>query len=285
METAYSNIEINFMLLNGIILVPAVVNDVQGYLIFDTGAMKTGLHRKYFPDIQGKELEIAKFSGEIANDTAAEITIRSLSFSGVTLTDCNAMLMNLSYVEDSLLTFDPSLRLLGTMGIDIIQRFTVMIDYEENKITLNPLCGFDEYICVPLQMEALPVIKIEIGGEQYRFVLDTGANTCLLGTHMQDRVSVQPVNGSSNVFNISSVSLQNRPYSNIISVFTDISAIQSKVFADGVIGYHILSPQRSYLDFSNQELYLEAVTLTKNSEIGYEQQQSEKGSLDGVAAP
>lgn len=152
----YSNIEIYFKLLNGIVLVPAVVNDEQGYLIFDTGAMKTGLHKKYFSDIQGKELEIAKFSGEMANDTATEITIGSLSFSGVTLTDCNGMLMDLSYVEDSLSAFDPSLRLLGTMGIDIIQNFSVMIDYGETKITLNPLGGFDKSTCVPLQMEALP---------------------------------------------------------------------------------------------------------------------------------
>lgn len=257
METIYSNVEINFKLLNGIVLVPAVVNDEQGYLIFDTGAMKTGLHRKYFSDIQGKELEIAKFSGEMANDTAIEVTIRSFSFSSVTLTDYNAMLMDLSYVEDSLMTFDPSLRLLGTMGIDIIHNFSVLMDYGENKIKLNPLCRFEKFICVPLQMESLPVVEVEIVGEQYRFVLDTGANTCLLGTALRNRFPVQPVDGAPNVFTIPSVSLQNRPYSNIVSVFTDISAIQSKVSVDGVIGYHLLSPQRSYFDFSNQKLYLE----------------------------
>ena len=259
METAYSNIEVDFKLLNGIALVSAVVKGEQGYLIFDTGAMKTGLHRKYFSDMQGKELEIAKFSGEMANDTATEITVSSLSFSGVTLTDQKAMLMDLSYVEDSLRAFDPSLRLLGTMGIDIIRNFAVMMDYGENKITLNPLCGFDKSTCVPLQMEALPVVEAEIYGERYRFVLDTGANTCLLGTALQDRFPVQPVEDAPNVFKISSVSLQNRPYSDVLSVFTDISAIQSKVSVEGVIGYHILSAQRSYFDFSNQKLYLEEV--------------------------
>ena len=259
MESKYSNTEIDFKLLNGIVLVSAAVNDKQGYLIFDTGAMKTGLHRKYFSDMQGKELEIAKFSGEMANDTATEITVRSLSFSSVTLTDCNAMLMDLSYVEESLKAFDPSLQLLGTMGIDIIRNFSVMMNYGDNKITLNPLCGFDKSTCVPLQMEALPVVEIEIDGEQYSFVLDTGANTCLLGTALQDRVHVQPVEDAPNVFKISSVSLQNRTYSDVLSVFTDISAIQSKVSVDGVIGYHILSAQRSFFDFSNQKLYLEEV--------------------------
>ena len=204
-------------------------------------------------------MEIAKFSEGMKNDTATEITIRSLSFSSVTLTDCNVMLMDLSYVEDSLAAFDPSLRLLGTMGIDIIRNFSVILDYEESKITLNPLCGFDKYTCVPLQMEVLPVVEIEIGSGQYRFVLDTGANTCLLGSALQDQFPVQPVDGAPDVFTISSVSLQNRSYSNIVAVFTDISAIQNKVSVDGVIGYHILAPQRSYFDFSNQKLYLEEV--------------------------
>ena len=257
MEAIYSNVEIDFKLLNGIVLVPASVNEEQGYLIFDTGAMKTALHKKHFPNIQGKELEIAKFSGEMKSETATEVTVRSLSFSSVTLTDCNAMLMDLSYVENSLAGFDPALRLLGTMGIDIIRHFSVMMDYGENKITLNPLCGFEQSICVPLQMEALPVVDIEIGGEPYHFVLDTGANTCLLGTALQDRLSVQPLDGTPNVFTIPSISLRNRPYNSIVSVFTDISAIQNKVAADGVIGYQILSCQRSYFDFADQKLYLE----------------------------
>ena len=259
METIYSNTEIDFKLLQGIILVQAAVNDEQGYLAFDTGAMQTALHKKYFSDIQGKELEIAKFSEGMKSDTATEITIRNLSFSDVTLTDRKVMLMDLSYVEDSLAAFDPSLRLLGTMGIDIIRNFSVMLDYGESKITLNPLSVFNKYTCVPLQMEALPVVEIEIDGEQYRFVLDTGANTCLLGAALQGRVPVQAVEGTPNIFNISSVSLQKRQYRDIASVFADISAIQSKVSVEGVIGYHILSAQRSYFDFSNQKLYLEEV--------------------------
>ena len=167
--------------------------------------------------------------------------------------------MDLSYVEDRLAAFDPSLRLLGTMGIDIIRHFSVMLDYQEGKITLNPSGGFDRYTCVPLRMEALPVVEIEIGGEPYRFVLDTGANTCLLGSALQDRLPVQAVEGTPNVFHLSSISLQNHQYRDIASVFADISAIQSKVSVDGVIGYQILSSQRSYFDFSNEKLYLEEV--------------------------
>ena len=259
MATTYSNKIVDFKLVQGIILVQATVNDEQGYLAFDTGAMQTALHRKYFSDIQGKELKIAKFSEGMKNDMATEITIHSLSFSNVTLTDRKAMLMDLSYVEDRLAAFEPSLRLLGTMGIDIIRHFSVMLDYQEGKITLNPSGRFDRYTCVPLRMEALPVVEIKIGDGQYRFVLDTGANACLLGKALQELLPVQPVEGAPNVFHIPLVSLENHEYRDVASVFADISAIQSKVSVDGVIGYQILSSQRSYFDFMNEILYLERV--------------------------
>lgn len=256
----YSNIEIDFKLLNGIVLIPAAVNTERGYLIFDTGAMETALHKKYFSDVQGKELEIAKFNGNIKSEqseTASEIKIHSISFSDVALTDRDVILMDLSYVEDSLSAFDPDVRILGTMGIDIIGGFSVVMDYEKCRIVLNPSCGFAKYTYVPMKTEPQPIIDIEICGEQYSFVLDTGANTCLLGASLQNRLTVQPTEDDPNVFVIPSLSLHGRSYSGVLSVFADISAIQSKVPVDGIIGYQILSSQRAYFDFSNQKLYLE----------------------------
>lgn len=260
MDIIYSNIEIDFKLLNGIALIPATVNTEHGYMIFDTGAMKTALHKKYFSNVQGKELEIAKFNGNIQSeqsDTATEVTIHSLSFSDITLTDCAAMLMDLSYVEDSLSAFDPDVRILGTMGIDIIGGFSVITDYGNSRIVLNPSCGFSKYTCVPMKTDPLPIIDVEICGEQYSFVLDTGANTCLLGAALQNRLNVQPMEDNPNVFVIPSLTLQSHSYSGVLSVFADISAIQSQVPVDGIIGYQILSSQRAYFDFSNQKLYLE----------------------------
>ncbi|MCH5163751.1 MAG: retropepsin-like domain-containing protein [Clostridiales bacterium] len=259
METKYSNVEINFKLVEGIILIPATVNDEQGYLAFDTGAMQTALHKKYYSDIQGNELEISKYSEGVKRETVTGSTIRSISFSDITLTDHNAIIMDLSYVEDPLAAADPSIRFLGTMGIDIIRNFSVILDYKNSKIILNPLCGFDKYTCVPLQMKELLVVEIEIGGKQYNFNLDTGANTCLLDARLIDQLPVQPVDNEPNVFNLSTLSLNNRTYSNVKSVFADFSAFRGEEHVDGIIGYHILSPQRSYFDFSNQKLYLEEV--------------------------
>ena len=40
-------------------------------------------------------------------------------------------------------------------------------------------------------------------------------------------------------------------------MISDITAIRKKLPAEGVIGYQILSPQRSILDFRNHRLILE----------------------------
>ena len=257
MDAGHSHIEIDFKLVSGIILVPAAVNDEQGYLAFDTGAMQTALHQKHFPGLQGKTLEIAKFNDGVKSDTATETTIRSLTFAGVTIIDHPAMLMDLSYVEDSLAAFEPGLCLLGTMGIDIIRDFSVLLDYGQQKIILNPACGLERSTRIPLRMEALPVVDADIDGESHRFVLDTGANTCLLDAALQGRLPVQPMEGAPNVVQLAAISLRERSYHNVVSVFGDLTAIQKKVPVDGVIGYAVLSPQRSYLDFANQALYLE----------------------------
>ncbi len=46
-------------------------------------------------------------------------------------------------------------------------------------------------------------------------------------------------------------------YENITATISDISAIKKRVPVEGVIGYQILSPQRSILDFKNNQLIME----------------------------
>jgi hypothetical protein len=46
-------------------------------------------------------------------------------------------------------------------------------------------------------------------------------------------------------------------YKSITATISDISAIQKRVSVDGVIGYQILSPQRSVLDFKNNRIIME----------------------------
>lgn len=103
---------------------------------------------------------------------------------------------------------------------------------------------------------ALPVISLKIADEPYKFVLDTGANTCLLSSELVDKVTVSPLQDSPGVYVIPKIKVGTHEYRDVNAVFTDISHIRAKVDADGVIGSQILSEQRSLLDFANNALYL-----------------------------
>ncbi len=250
-------ISLDCKIINGIILIPAQADGQSGCFAFDTGAMQTAANKTHFKDIQGESVDIAKFSQEVVEDCANKGTLGSLKFSGVEKQELPVLIMDLSYVENALKTFDPDIRLLGTLGIDAIRDYSVFIDYSVPELILNPECTFGNCAEIPVVLEKLPVINLEIDGRKCDFVLDTGANTCLLGKSFEGSPDIRPSLEQAGIVNVPAIRVGDREYENITAVISDISAIREKVAVDGVIGYQILSQQRCILDFKAGRLLLE----------------------------
>lgn len=250
-------IKIPYKLANGIILVPAVANGQEGFFAFDTGAMQTAVNKAYFPELEGESIDIAKFSEEVKESTADKGVLNTLKISDIEKSDLPVLIMDLMYVENVLKTIMPELKLLGTLGIDVIGAYTVLLDYTAPKIVLDPQEGFENQMTVPMRYEKLPVIQIEVANRVCDFVLDTGANTCLLGQSFLNDPQLMPIPNMPNIVTIPSVRVGENEYENITAAISDISAIQRRVPVEGVIGYQVLSLQRSILDFQNQQLIME----------------------------
>lgn len=250
-----------FTLVSGIILVPVTANEQSGYFAFDTGAMQTAINKAYFPELQGEHIDIGIFSEEVKESKADKACLNSLRFSDIEWLKLPVLNMDLMYVENILKTVMPGLKLLGTLGIDIIGKYTVLLDYTSSEIILDPQLGFERKIIVPMKHEKLPVINIEMANRVFDFVLDTGANTCLLGQSFRNNPNILPVSEATNIVSIPFARLGSNKYENITAVISDISAIQKKVSIEGVIGYQILSQQRAILDFRNNQLILEKVSI------------------------
>lgn len=250
-----------FTIVSGIILVAVTTDEQSGYFAFDTGAMQTAVNKAYFPKLQGEHIDIGIFSEEVKESKADKGLLNYLRFSDVELSNLPVLSMDLMYVENILKTVMPDIKLLGTLGIDIIGKYTVLLDYNSAEIILDPWHGFEHKIIVPMKHEKLPVIKIEMANEAFNFVLDTGANTCLLGKSFLNNPDILPVSEVSNIVSVPYVRLGTNKYENITAVISDISAIQKKVSIDGVIGYQILSQQRAILDFENNQLILEKASI------------------------
>lgn len=250
-------VKIPYKLVNGIILIPVTANGNEGFFAFDTGAMRTAINKAYFPEMQGEHIDIAKFSEEVKKSAADKGILNALRFSDIELSDMSVLIMDLMYAENALKTVMPDVKLLGSLGIDVIRNYTVLLDYAAAEITLDPEHGFENQVTIPMKCEKLPVIEVEAANRTCNFVLDTGANTCLLGKIFQNDPQLIPVSKTPNIVTIPVVRVGENEYKSITSVISDISAIQKRVHVDGVIGYQVLSQQRSILDFRNNQLIME----------------------------
>ena len=238
-------IKIPYKLVNGIMLIPATANDKEGFFAFDTGAMQTAINKAYFQEMQGERIDIAKFSEGVKKSTADKGTLNVLRFSDVERSDMPVLIMDLMYAENALKKIMPDLKLLGSL------------DYTVNEIILDPEYAFENQTIIPMSCEKLPVIEVEAANRTCQFVLDTGANTCLLGQSFQDDPQLILVSETQNIVTIPIVHVGENDYKSITATISDISAIQKRVSVDGVIGYQILSPQRSVLDFKNNRIIME----------------------------
>lgn len=247
---------IAFKNLAGIILLPARANGIEGWFAFDTGAMRTAVNSHYFPELEGGEKQIAIFSEGMAVSGAVEARLQELTFGNLAVNGLPVLCMDMAYVETSLRAVEPEIRFLGSAGIEAFGRMPVLLDYERSVLTVAPGINTGGAEKLPLSMEALPVITLELAGEPRRFVLDTGANTCLLSSELAEKIAAPPLPDSPGVFVIPEIKAGTHEYQNVNAVFTDISHIRGSVDVDGVIGCQILSAQVSFLDFQNAALYL-----------------------------
>ena len=250
-------ITIPFKLADGIILVSATANGKEGFFAFDTGAMQTAVNKAHFPEMQGEQIQIAKFSESVKEAVEAKGTLRSLHISKIEKSDFPVLIMDLMYVENALKSVMPDLLFLGTLGIDVIRNYTVLLDYQAGEITLDPERGFEAQETIPMSCDKLPIIQVEAAGQVCDFVLDTGASICLLGQGFQDNAQLLPSPEAPYMVTVPTVRMGEWEYKDITATVTNISAIQKKVPVEGVIGYQVLSPQRSILDFKNNQLLLE----------------------------
>ena len=250
-------IKIPYKFVAGIMLIPVTADGEEGFFAFDSGAMQTAVNKAYFPEMQGKQINIAKFSEGVKENAAEEGILNTLCFSEIELSNMAVVIMDLMYVENALKAAMPDIKFLGTLGIDVIKNYTVMLDYNAGEIILDPEHEFESQMSIPMRFENLPVIEVEVADRAYDFVLDTGASVCLLSKSFQNAEQLSPVPGMPSLCTIPVVRVGENEYKNITATISDISAIKKKVFVEGVIGYQILSPQRSILDFNNKRLIME----------------------------
>lgn len=240
---------ISFELISGIILLNVSVNGLNGHMAFDTGAMQTCLNKSHFSEIEGKSKNIAKFDNEVKKASTIETTC-NISCNEWHIPEAPVLLLDMGYVERPLRGAKPDLDFLGTVGIDIIKNHTVLLDYSNSQIILDEEAP-DGLAYFDLKTRELPVINVSCEDTSYQFVLDSGANTCLLDKTLGTE-KFKIVNEASGIVQIPNLSALGKTYKDVLAVMNNIDSIKAKVDVSGVIGYQILKDYVSYFDFARE---------------------------------
>ena len=243
--------KIPFELFGGIIMLDVSVNGKDGKMAFDTGAMQTCLNKNHFDGFEGEEKEVSKFDGEVKSETTVKGKC-DIKCHDWELADSSVILLDMNYVEKPLKGSKPDLVFLGTLGIDVIRSHKVLLNYKTSQLIFDEsaLENAEEY---EMNTEVLPVIDACIGEEEYKFVLDTGANTCMLDDSFRSK-GFKALNEAAGVVQIPSVSALGGEYSNVMAVITNMAAIKAKVDVSGVIGYQVLKDYISHFDFETGKI-------------------------------
>ena len=248
-------IQIPFVNASGIPLVQATVAGETGWLVWDTGAMGTALHQKHFPELTGTSHEAARFDGSLQATTVEEATVDRIQIGEAVFDHPTVFRMDFAYVEQGLAEVMPEGKLLGSLGFDILRRHRILMDYEASVITLDPEEIPADAIAVPLKMGHLATVQVSLQGTEHPFVLDSGANVALLAAELEGTIPVEFLPEPPGLNSIS-LSIGGKTYENVPALFSDVSQIRIKTTADGIIGYPLLSAQKTLLDFPAGTLYL-----------------------------
>lgn len=255
MTLSHPRSPVRFSNVSGIILTDSEISFQKGLMAFDTGAMQTAINSSYFKDVSGRNAEIVRFSESLGGQSAQTAVLDTVRSCGLEIKDIEVLVTDLSYVEAPLRTVDADLKFLGTLGIDVIKNFRVLIDYENSLLTLDPEEEISGSV-LPLYPGALHSFDVKISGENHRFILDTGANACVIDKSLADKISLRDSELAGAKI-LESIDISDKEYKDILCVISDMSGIRQKVEADGIIGYQFLAEQRVEIDYQKNVLTIE----------------------------
>lgn len=166
----------------GAIYVPAIVNDDSAWLMFDTGLSRTGFDRDWV-----RSLPAAPSTPRAIDESTSATLLDRLQLGDLELRDFRAALYPLAPLSEA------SGRLQrGLVGHDVLQRFTVEIDYRTRRVRFFDPAHYryrGNGTKVPFTPDAdRPLLRaqIKVRGQrpiQARLLLDTGASgLCLILT-------------------------------------------------------------------------------------------------------
>ncbi|WP_295938697.1 pepsin/retropepsin-like aspartic protease family protein [uncultured Alistipes sp.] len=258
-----------------LITAEALVDGVKRTFLIDNGAPRLILNSKYTAVADTSSLKLSNSKGVNSSISGMDITkIGEFDFHGIKIKDKEVLAVDLSHLEGDT-------QIYGLLGYEVYKDYDMLLDYADNTLTLIKPEATDGYIKqltdagsieVPLEMvRHIACIEAQVGGRTLRLGIDCGAETNLLNEALFDSVktnvsaleehdlsgadrTVKKVRGGK----IDNLTIGSADFTDADCVFNDISHLNASLgkHIDGLIGYDILSRQKTLLSYRNQKFII-----------------------------
>lgn len=272
---------IPFSRAGNLILIRAKADSTEGNFILDTGAPGLVLNITYFRDYPvttDHQEEQSGITGAVAAMKRTQVS--KLSFACASSTLITADLVNLGHIENA-----KGVKIFGLIGLSLLKRFEMIIDYENNLIHLSRaskkkneasenalLKDENAYHTIPFEYwNDKLVIRTVMAGKKLRFVIDTGAESNVLDSRLPDRIfeNLEIVRrikltgaGSTKVDavygNLENMSIGDQSTGRMPFIITNLekSCLSDASCIDGILGFDFLSLHKIGFNFVKNKMYI-----------------------------
>lgn len=248
-----SSDEVPFELHGHLIIVKGTIGAVDDLnLIVDTGASVSVISRRLAKklNLKGASKVITAFGRK---QKIKQVTISHLTVGSVTFDQIPAQVGKLSFSG-----MDRHLRIDGLIGLELMRRTSLTIDYSERKIRFGPVRHSATALPFYGKLPIIPIL-LKVGNQRLRLLLDTGSGDIIL---YQSRVAastrMKPSGEKSRIVflggkatlkqvRLQDVSMGNTSWKELPGYLLDVRVGKSD--PDGILGVVSLGITRLNLDF------------------------------------
>ena len=266
-------ISIPMEIVDGLIIVTAKLDGFERKFILDSGAPTLYLNSRYFANDSIISISSAKgVNSSISGQDV--IRIKSFDFQGIKMQNTDFVMSDLSHLLEKE-------EIYGLIGYQTIKDYDWLFDYANKTLTLIKPDKTDDYISkmqyttyeFPLKMASetshIPFVEAKIGKTEVALGIDCGASVNLLDTALFDKlkndltnITTTELTGASvqkakvQEASVKSLTIGKILFENMPTVFKDMNHLNSQWEnnIDGLIGYEILSNQKTLVSIKNKKI-------------------------------
>jgi hypothetical protein len=263
---------------NNMLIAEAKINGKVRKFIIDSGAPSLILNSKHAKSEKADSIKnSAALGAQGVNSSISGMDITKIpefDLYGIKIKNQDVLTMDLSHLERAL-----GIEIYGLIGYQVYKDYDMLFDYENNTVVFIQPDHTSDYLKnnynqntiaeTPIEMrQHIPYVQGTIENQTLTFGIDNGAGSNLISESFWELLKKQVKNvetaelkGAGESRDVKSgilkeIIIGNKKFENTQTVFNDISHLNTgkEASLDGLIGYEILSKQKTLLSFRNKRL-------------------------------